>query len=53
MEVHGLTKRRLMTERLERSEMRFRDQDLHRHGDGHYALLECAGTRLANEMDPR
>jgi len=49
MEVQGLTERRLMTKRLKRSEMRFRDQDLRRHADGHYVWLESAGTPLLNE----
>ena len=49
MEVHGLTERRLMAERLERSEMRFRDPDLRRHADGHYVWLDSAGTPLLNE----
>jgi hypothetical protein len=49
MEVHGLTERRLMTERLERSETHFRDQHPRRHADGHYAWLESAGTPLLNE----
>jgi len=49
MEVHGLTERRLMAERLERSEMRFRDQDLRRPADGHCVWLESAGSPLLNE----
>ena len=44
-----MTERRLMAEMLERSEMRFRNQDLHRHADGHYVWLESAGTPLLNE----
>jgi hypothetical protein len=49
MEVHGLTERRLMAERVERSGMRFRDPDLRRHADGHYVRLESAGTPLLKE----
>jgi hypothetical protein len=49
MEVHGLTECRLMAERLEMSEMRFRDQDLRRHADGHYFWVESAGTPLLKE----
>ena len=49
MEVHGLTERRLMAERLERSKMRFRDQDRRSHADGHYVWLESAGTPLLNK----
>jgi hypothetical protein len=42
MEVHSFTELKLMAERLKRSDMRFRDQDLRRHADGHYVWLECA-----------
>lgn len=44
-----MTERRLMTERLERPEMRFGDQDLRKHADGHYVWLESAGSPLLNE----
>lgn len=43
-----MTERRLMMERLKRSEMWFIDQDLCRHADGHYVWLESAGSLLLN-----
>jgi hypothetical protein len=49
MALHGLTERRLTAERLERSEMRFRDPNLRGHADGHYVWLEPAVTPLLNE----
>jgi hypothetical protein len=49
MGVPGLTERRLLTEKLERSEMRFRDLCRCRHADGHYVWLESAGSPLLNE----
>jgi len=53
MAVHGLTERRLMAERVERSGMRFRDPDLRRHADGHYVWLESAGTPLLKRNDSK
>jgi hypothetical protein len=44
-----LTERRLTAERLERSDMRFGDQDLRRDAHRHYVWLECAGSPLLNE----
>jgi hypothetical protein len=38
-----------MAEKLERSEMHFRDQDLRRHAEGHYVWLASAGSHLLNE----
>jgi hypothetical protein len=44
-----LTERRLIAERLETSEMCFRDQDLRRRADGHYIWLESAASPPFNE----
>jgi hypothetical protein len=49
MALHGFTERRLMPERVEGSEMRFRDPDLRRYAGGHYVWLESAGTPFLNE----
>ena len=47
MGAHDLTERRLMTEKLERSGMRFRDPCRCSHVDGHYVWLYSAGSQLA------
>jgi hypothetical protein len=47
MEVPDLTERGLLTEKLDRSEMRFRDLCHCSHADGHKVWLYSPGSKLA------